>query len=269
MNFSKDHTLHWFRSAPLALGLAVILALGLAGSEPERIVEREEHVKSRGKEITVDVFSPGSAGQYPAILVVHGRGGVGEGRRSGTHELARHLARAGYVALVPHYFGRLKPDLKDGRKNARSYAFWVQKVGDTVSYAARRSDVDARRIGLVGSSLGSWVSLSVAVRDRRVSAVVENFGGWPAWDEVNPARLPPVLILHGDADPIVSVDQAYKLEEILQQAFVPYQMQIYPGAGHGFRGADGEDALRRTLEFLDTHVKRATRAVGAPARPRR
>jgi dipeptidyl aminopeptidase/acylaminoacyl peptidase len=77
-----------------------------------------------------------------------------------------------------------------------------------------------------------------------------------------------VLILHGDADRIVSVDEAHKLDEVLDQANVPHEVKIYSGAGHGFRGDDHEDASRRTLEFLDHHVKRepAKVAPGAPQR---
>jgi carboxymethylenebutenolidase len=256
-----------FSSAHAVLALIAILALGMAASEPDGIVESDASFKSRGKEYIVDVFAPNGPGKYPAVVVVHGHGGVGAGKRSGSHALARDLARAGYVALVPHYFGSLKPDSKDGRKNARSFAVWERTVSDTVGYAARRPDVDPRRIGLLGSSLGSWVSLSVAARDRRVSAVVENFGGWPAWEELNPTRLPPVLVLHGDADTNVPVEEAYKLEQILQEASVSYEMKIYPGAGHGFRGDDREDALKRTVEFFDTHVKRAARAA-TPHSPR-
>jgi carboxymethylenebutenolidase len=251
------------------LVLAAILALGRVAHGTEGIVETEDTFKSRGKDVTVDVFAPGTPGKYPAVVVVHGHGGVGEGKRSGSHEQARHLARAGYVAMVPHYFGRLKPDSKDGRKNAKSFDVWARAVSDTVGYAARRPDVDAKRIALLGSSLGSWVSLSVAARDRRVLAVVENFGGWPQWEELNPARLPPVLILHGDADHNVSVDEAYKLEQLLQQAGVLHEVHIYPGADHGFRGADREDALKRTVDFLDAHVKRSERTLGRTGRAKR
>lgn len=258
-------TPHSIQGQYAALAVVAIMALGLAAPEPDGIVESDETFKSRGKEYTVDVFAPNSPGKHPAVVVVHGHGGVGEGKRSGSHGLARHLARAGYVAMVPHYFGGLKPDSRDGRKNARSFAVWARTVSDAVGSAARRPDVEPKRIGLLGSSLGSWVSLSVAARDRRVSAVVENFGGWPAWEELNPARLPPVLILHGDADRNVPVQEAYQLEQIVQEAGVPYEMHIYAGAGHGFRGDDGADALRRTVEFFDMHVKRATGA----ARPRR
>jgi carboxymethylenebutenolidase len=238
----------------------------MVGAEPDPIAETTEVFKSRGRDYTIDVFSPGAPGRYPAVVVVHGHGGVGDGRRSGSHELARQLARSDYVALVPHYFGRLKPDPKDGRKNARSFAVWERTVSDAVGYAARRSDVDPRRIGLLGSSMGSWVVLSVAARDRRVSAVVENFGGWPAWEDLSPARLPPVLILHGDADRNVPVEEAYKLDQLLEEAGVIHEMHIYPGVGHGFRGDVFDDARRRTVAFLDTHVKRSSMRPAASGR---
>jgi carboxymethylenebutenolidase len=266
-----EQTRHHVWCPPAALALAVIMALGVAPPEPDEIatVETGEVFKSRGQDYTVDVLAPKAPGKYPAIVVVHGHGGVGEGRHSGSHALARHLAGAGYVALVPHYFGRLKPDPKNGQKNTRSFAVWERTISDTVSYARRRPDVDPMRIGMLGSSMGSWVSLSVAARDRRVSAVVENYGGFPEWEEINPARLPPVLILHGDADRNVPVERAHELELILQRSGVPYEVHIYPGAGHGFRGDDREDALKRTLELFDTHVKRARKALAAPRSNRR
>jgi carboxymethylenebutenolidase len=236
--------------------VALCATAGLAPPELDGLTEATETFKSRGQDVVVDVIAPASSSRYPAVIVLHGHGGLGEGRQSGTHSLARKLAEAGYIALVPHYFGSHKPDRKNGQKNARSFLFWERTVSETVGYAARRTDVDPKRIGLLGSSLGSWVALSVGARDRRVSAVVENFGGFPEWEELNPARLPPVLILHGDADRDVPVRQAYNLEQILLGAGVEYEMHIYDGAGHGFRGADFDDAITRTVEFLDTHVKR-------------
>jgi carboxymethylenebutenolidase len=240
--------------------LLTLMAISAISGSPrlagEELKESTETFKSRGREVIADFFAPTDSGRHAAVVVLHGHGGLGDGRRSGTHHLARKLAESGYVAVVPHYFGSHKPDRKNGQKNARSFSFWERAVSDTVGYAARRADVDPKRIGLMGTSLGSWVALSVAARDRRVSAVVEYFGGFPEWDELNPGRLPPVLILHGDADRDVPVQQAYNLEQILLGAGVEYQMHIYEGAGHGFRGADAEDAFGRTLGFFDKHVKR-------------
>jgi carboxymethylenebutenolidase len=247
----------WFLFSLAAIALSTTVALSVAAAaEPDAIAESSETFKSRGKEVIVDLFAPGAPGSHPAVIVLHGRGGVGEGRRSGTHQAARELAQAGYVALVPHYFGRDLPDPKNGPKNARSHAIWTRRVLDTVSFAARRDNVNPRQIGLLGFSHGSWLALSVAARDRRVRAVVEYYGGYPGWDEIDPHRLPPVLILHGDADRVVPLTQADTLEAVLKDAGVPYDMHIYPGAGHGFRGADRADALKRTLEFFAIHVKR-------------
>jgi carboxymethylenebutenolidase len=239
------------------LALTATTVLVAAAPAIDEIVETDETFKSRGKEYDVNVFAPATPGKYPAVALLHGHGGPGTGKRSSSHDLARRLARSGYVALVPHYFGSLKPDPKNGQKNARSFAVWTRTVSDSISFAVRRGDVDPKRIGVVGSSLGSWVALSLAAQDRRVSAVVENFGGLPEWQDLNLGRLPPVLILHGDADTNVRVREAYKLDQALREWGVEHEMHIYAGAGHGFRGADRDDAIKRTLEFLDLHVKRA------------
>lgn len=237
----------------LCAGTVAIAADARAGTG--QVVETDGTFKSRGHTIVVDVYSPAEPGQHPAVVVLHGHGGVGDNKRSGAHSLARLLAQSGYVGLVPHYFGRVKPDPKNAQKNTRSYAVWERTVSDTVGFAAKRPDVDPKRIGLLGLSLGSWVAISVGARDRRVAAVVEHFGGYPEWESLDPTRLPPVLILHGDADRVVPVQKAYLLEDILKEARVPYEMHIYAGADHGFRGADRDDSIKRTVEFFDKHVK--------------
>jgi dienelactone hydrolase len=244
------------RDVLVSLALAAALVLGMDARASSDIKETDETFKSRGKDFVVDVFAPEAPGKYPAIVVLHGHGGLGEGKRSGCHEAARRLARAGYVAMVPHYFGRAVPDPKNARKNAQSFAVWERAVSDTVGFAMRRADVDPKRVGLLGFSLGSYVSIGVAARDRRVSAVVENYGGLPEHEDLNWSRLPPVLILHGDADKVVSVDSAHALDQVLDEANVFHEVKIYPGAGHGFRGDDHQDASRRTLEFFDKYVKR-------------
>ena len=172
----------------VALLILGILAPGMAGAEPVEIVETDEVFKSKGQSTRVDVFSPKEPGKYPAVLVLHGHGGVpDEGKRSGTHALARHMAGAGYVALVPHYrpaglqaeqgtSGRTCPGVR--HLGARGSAPKSSRI-----HAGRRSDVDPEAdIGVLGTSMGSYVALSVAARDRRVSAVVEHIGGWPEWE---------------------------------------------------------------------------------------
>jgi len=114
--------------------------------------------------------------------------------------------------------------------------------------------VDPEAVGLVGFSLGAYLALSVAAVDQRVKAVVDFFGGFPKEMKFFMRRLCPTLILHGDADPTVPVTEAYHLQEILEKRAIPYEMQIYPGAGHGFTGDIWQDARRRTLAFLQKYL---------------
>jgi len=67
-------------------------------------------------------------------------------------------------------------------------------------------------------------------------------------------RLCPVLILHGDQDKTVPVEEAYHLQRILEKKKIAYEMQIYPGVGHGFDGEIWRDAGLRTLAFLEKHL---------------
>ena len=47
------------------------------------------------------------------------------------------------------------------------------------------------------------------------------------------AGLPPVLTIHGDADPTVPYSHAVRLRDALDEAGVPNQLHTVPGGGHG------------------------------------
>jgi carboxymethylenebutenolidase len=117
--------------------------------------------------------------------------------------------------------------------------------------------VDANRIGLLGFSLGAYLSLAMATQDSRIAAVAELFGGLPGPFTRDAGNLPPVLILHGAQDTTVPIDRAYELERILQEKSIPYQIQIYPDQGHVFRGLAQLDAMRRVAEFFRSYLLKA------------
>jgi carboxymethylenebutenolidase len=222
------------------------------------IEEASETFPSHGKKVAVDRFAPKAAGKYPLVIVLHGAGGIGaDGRASLLHDEARRLARRGYVAMVPHYFDRTAgAKLNNPTRNARYYKVWMETTADLVTYAGRSPQVDRRRVGLLGHSLGAGLAVSVAMADARITAVVEYAGSLVFIDgpPPQPLPMPPTLILHGDADTIVPVREAHKLESLFSDWQTPYDIKIYPGAGHGLRGDDQADAWNRTVGFLDKHL---------------
>jgi dipeptidyl aminopeptidase/acylaminoacyl peptidase len=68
------------------------------------------------------------------------------------------------------------------------------------------------------------------------------------------AGLPPIITIHGDADPTVPYTHAVQLHEALQKAGVPNQLVTIPGGHHG--GFNREQTLRAFGEiekFLVAH----------------
>ena len=69
---------------------------------------------------------------------------------------------------------------------------------------------------------------------------------------------PPFLILHGDADPQVPVDQSRRLHATLQAAGVASELHVLPGAGHGGKAFD-TPAVRDTLRAFLVRAMPAAR----------
>src|SRR5215469_5153714 len=207
---------------------------------------------SGGRSIALDAFLPESNGhRHPAVIGLHGSGGG----YATMADPAAMLAAQGFAVYVLHYFDRTgTTGVADKQTAIRHFPVWGKTLWDATSHVARLPQVDAERIGLLGFSLGAYLALSVASLDTRVKAVVDFFGGFPKEMKVFMRRLCPTLILHGDADPTVPVEEAHHLQQMLEKRSVPYEMQIYPGVGHNFHGDTWDDARRRTLAFLQKYL---------------
>ena len=74
---------------------------------------------------------------------------------------------------------------------------------------------------------------------------------------------PPFLILHGDRDRLVPLDQSRRLHDALRKAGVESTLYVVQGAGHGeFRDPNVMPMVR---EFFDRHLKGAPGADSRPA----
>jgi len=68
------------------------------------------------------------------------------------------------------------------------------------------------------------------------------------------AGLPPILSIHGDADPVVPYEHSVRLHKALTEAGVPNELVTIKGGGHGqFKDAELEDAYRKIRAFLHSH----------------
>lgn len=248
-----------YRSPRLMLPLISLYSL-MAGTSP---AQTPATFDSGGKTVAVEVFTPTTPGKHPAIVIVYGSEGMNHPFGGDIRTFAGALAAQGYVALIPDYFART--GTRAGNETALE-AFpqhrdtWVQTIGDALTYAAGRADVEKDRIGLLGFSLGGHLALRAAKRDTgvKVDAVVVFFAPISQLGGLGGDldRLPPTQIHHGLSDNLVPSEQSRELDARLKKQGKSPEIFFYPGEGHGFRGAAAiRRSTQRTVAFFNDHIK--------------
>jgi dienelactone hydrolase len=236
-----------FVVALLTIGCA---SLSHSGSTGPRVTHHAESYWSGKQGITVDHYSTGTGGQHPAMILLHGSGGLWFTGGHAVRHYARALAARGFETFVVHYFDATGTLFAGSASERRNFARWVGALSDAVTYVARQPAVDASRIGVLGVSLGAYLAVGVAAEDRRVTALVDISGGLEPFLADRVTRLPPALILHGSHDKVVPVAEAFLLARYLSLRDMHYEMRIYQGEGHQFADTTEADAVERASEFF-------------------
>ena len=52
--------------------------------------------------------------------------------------------------------------------------------------------------------------------------------------------MPPTLLIHGDKDPLVPLQQSQKLLALLKEKNIPSRLDVKPGGAHGWVGVEKE-----------------------------
>ncbi len=66
----------------------------------------------------------------------------------------------------------------------------------------------------------------------------------------------PFLIFHGDADPLVPLNQSERFYDALQKAKIESKLIVFKGEGHGFtQPANQATFIQETLAFFNQHLK--------------
>jgi dienelactone hydrolase len=209
---------------------------------------------SDGAAIAAYLLRPAATGRAPAIVALHGCGGLL--RRDGGFvardaDWAKRLAAAGYTVLLPDSFGSRglgsQCAVRDRRAPPRV------RVGDAVGAAdwlAAQPYVDPARIGLIGWSNGGstvlWTSsgrLKPSAGDWRIAIAFYPGCRLPARSATWKPRVP-VHVLIGAAD---DWTPAGPCRELKQRGAI--ELIEYAGAYHDFDAPSAPLRVRRGLAF--------------------
>lgn len=247
-----------------------------------------------GMALTFDVIEPKKPNGSAVLFMMSGgwfsgwippEGFVSADARDGFKHF-RELVDRGYTLFIVRHGSapqfKVPEAVDDVRRAVRFIRLNADKFG-----------IDPDRIGVCGGSAGGHLSLMLGTASDegnkdapdkvdqtsdRVAAVVAYFppvdlrewvgpnDTFPALEfdpqlaeSVSPlshvtADDPPMLLIHGDKDELVKLDNSERIVTALREKKVPCDLVVIEGAGHGFPGEQGKRASEALIDWFDKHL---------------
>ena len=216
---------------PWRLAILVALLLTIARPAAAGSVFDPAKVGPPRSDAPAELYRPAGPGPFPAVVVLHGRDGIGPHYRL----WARRLRAWGYAALMIDSFrprgyrsvcnrGRLVPP-EDQAADALAAGAWL---------AAQRF-VRPGRVGVIGFSHGGWAVLKAVLgRHAEGPPFAAAVAFYPACARPAAPLATDTLILIGDADDWTPARFCLAWRSQADAAGHAVDLTIYPGALHGF-----------------------------------
>ena len=224
-------------------------------------------------------------GPYPLLLLAHGGPTWTFMPGYGVTDPWYGVVAAGIAILQPNYRGSVGFGLEFAEANIGDMGGmdW-QDINSGIDYVVDQGIADPDRIGFAGGSYGGYMTAWAVTQTDRLKAAVMSAGisdwrsfhgnsrlsGWEVihyggsrsedvlelWERFSPINYvdsvtTPTLIVHGEKDLDVPVEQAYAFYRALKDRGVETELIIYPRGGHGIRERSHTlDKTRRSVQWL-------------------
>ena len=256
---------------------------------PYRIAANVSYLDLGGWQGMADVYQRMDASEpVPTVVFLHGGSAMGGTKDGMLFALLPYLERGWNVVNVEHRLAgvTLAPEAV---RNVRCAIRWVHDNASMYGFDADRIVLSGASSGgwfAVAAALtrteDGWDEVCPGSNEPTVAAVVNWFGNWdladvlagpnaqeyaPGWVRGYPDPMavatalsplpidarnsPPVISIHGDADPVVPYSQSFRLHAALQDAGVSSELVTIPGGMHGgFPRPENARAFDAIFTFL-------------------
>jgi acetyl esterase/lipase len=286
---AKNQTLLLLLAAPAFAQLSPSATWATHAANQYQSVPNLTYVTATSYEAKLDIYKRrDTSGPQPTVVYFHGGFWAAGNKEGALMSLMPWFEMGWNVVNVEYRLARVAPApaavedclcaLKYIVAQAKNYDIDVNRIVVTGESAGGHL---ALTTGMIPASAG-LDNECTGLRAPRVAAIINWFGitdvmdvidgpnrrdiaatwlaGLPNREEiakrVSPLTyvrpgLPPILTIHGDADPTVPYPEAMRLHEALTQAHVPNQLLTIPGAKHGNFSAEERTKIFLTIrEFL-------------------
>ena len=227
--------------------------------------------------------TPAPAAGIPAVVWVHG--GPASQTRPNYRADMQLLLSHGYAVLMPNIrgstgYGRAAMESDDVEKRPDC----LEDLAAGHAWLVAQPGIDPARIGIMGQSYGGWVVLAaITLQPELWRAAIDYYGiadfvtllehtgpwrrdhrareyGFPGTDDALFQKISPIhhvdrvtaplLVLHGDRDPRVPMEESDQFSRALEQRQKKVRYEKFTYAGHGFIRPDHR---RRVYAALVEH----------------
>ncbi|GIW40507.1 MAG: carboxymethylenebutenolidase [Candidatus Binatia bacterium] len=238
---------------------------------------RGEMVSFRGRDAELRGYAarPDAAEPLPAILLVPDVRGLYEHFR----DVSRRFAAEGFFVLAVDLYSREGPPNLPDFEAVRK---WIEElpdrrvladIEDALGYLRSSDAVRSESVGITGFCMGGQYALMAACSVEGFAACVSWYGMLRYERKTekkpeSPLELArhlrcPFLGLFGAEDPLIPLSDVEELRRILAETGRPFEIHVYPGAGHAFfndtrpdayRPEAASDAWQKAVAFFRRHL---------------
>ena len=228
--------------------------------------------------------------KYPLIVNVHGGPSAACGSRWDPGTMGPQSA-LGYFALCPNPRGSYGQGEAFTQGNVKDFGGGdFRDIMAGVDAIAKQYPIDTNRLGIRGHSYGGYMTMWAETQTHRFAAAVAGAGlsDWLSYyglNDIDEWMIPffgasvyddpavyaksdpmhfvkavktPTLILVGDRDGEVPMEQSVEWWHALSTFSVPIKLVVYPNEGHAFiKPADARDYSQRSLEWFEEWFAKA------------
>jgi carboxymethylenebutenolidase len=209
-----------------------------------------------------------TSSKLPGVVMIHEWWGLNDHIRN----MADELAKEGYAVLaVDLYNGKVaaSPDeamslvtaARDNQNESNS------NMMGAVDFLKSLDAVDSSKIVSIGWCFGGGQALQLALNAgpaNPMAATVLYYGNLVTDQQQLSKIKGPILGIFGSYDQSIPVSEVKQFESGLNANNITNEIYVYEGVGHAFANPTGEsfapaelkDAWQKTVEFLNSHVKK-------------
>ncbi len=205
---------------------------------------------------------PSGTGAYPGILIIHENRGLNDH----TKDIARRYAKEGFVGLAIDLVSRNGGTVADialntgalGRSNPDDL---VTDLIAALAYLKAQPSTQGKALGVTGFCFGGGYTFEVVANSKDVKAGVPYYGSATRPLEKLATTQAAVLVMYGGTDARIT-GQSADVDAKLKASGKPYEIKVYPEAGHAFFNETGQaynaaaaaDAWKLTLAWFRRHL---------------